>query len=450
MPSTPEYTISADSLFDLSPDLLCFLGTEGYFIKVNKAFCQVLGYSEKELLSTKFLDLVHPEDTNDTVKQEESLSRNETVFNFKNRYRHASGSYKWFSWNASQLADKTCYYASARDITAYQLTQEKLEKSTAANQKVLDNSLDVVCTLGSQGRFISVSKAAQTVWGYSETDLVGVDILDLVYAADKDKAITTRQEVLSGTSKTYFEIRIIHKSGKLVPTTWSAIWNAEEQTVFAIARDATETGIEAEKLRLSVERYQLVSEATRDVIWDWDLVTDTLSWGKGYEKYFGYDSGLEVLKTEYWKSRFHPEDKQRVLINFQAATADPAVNVWREEYRYLRANGEIVFIADQGYIVRNADKKAVRVVGAMQDITGLKENELHILRQNQQLMDIALINSHELRRPVATILGLIDLFDKSLITDQENLELLEHLETTARQLDGVIRRINEKALEIKA
>lgn len=444
MPSTPEYTINARLLFELSPDLLCFLGKDGYFIKVNKAFCRVLGYSEQDLLSKEFLEFVHPEDKQGTLEHVELLFRNETIFNFKNRYRHADGSYKWFSWNGIQLPDKT-YYASARDITQHQLTRKKLEQAVAANQKILDNSLDVVCTMDSQGCFVSVNKAAQTIWGYCETELIGVNILDLVCIADKGNAITIRQEVLSGTSKTYFKTRIIHKNGKLVPTIWSATWNAIEQTIFAIARDATESEIEAEKLRLSVEQYQLVREATRDVIWDWDLVTDTLSWGKGFEKYFGSDFGSDEVKTEYWKSHFHPGDKQRVLINFQAAITDPAVNVWREEYRYLKGNGEIFFIADQGYIVRNADKKAVRVVGAMQDITGLKEKELRIVKQNEQLREIAQINSHELRRPVATILGLMDLLDKSAIMGPENLELLDHLETTTRQLDEVIRRINEKS-----
>jgi light-regulated signal transduction histidine kinase (bacteriophytochrome) len=79
----------------------------------------------------------------------------------------------------------------------------------------------------------------------------------------------------------------------------------------------------------------------------------------------------------------------------------------------------------------------------MHDRTEGREKEQQILRQNKQLIEVALITSHQLRRPVATILGLVELIDKSVF-DQENLEIIEHLETTATELDAVIRRINDQ------
>jgi signal transduction histidine kinase len=81
------------------------------------------------------------------------------------------------------------------------------------------------------------------------------------------------------------------------------------------------------------------------------------------------------------------------------------------------------------------------MIGAMQDITLIKQNELRITHQNKQLMEIAEINAHEIRRPVATILGLVQLFNKETI---ENKELLKHLETATLELDKVIRRIIDK------
>lgn len=144
-----------------------------------------------------------------------------------------------------------------------------------------------------------------------------------------------------------------------------------------------------------------------------------------------------------WEDYIFPEDKDRVLKSIDEAIADPQKTYWHEEYRFLKADHTIAFISDHGYIIRNLDKKAVRMVGAMHDRTEGREKEQQILRQNKQLIEVALINSHQLRQPVAAILALVELIDKSAF-DQENLEIIEHLETTAADLDTVIRRINDQ------
>lgn len=80
----------------------------------------------------------------------------------------------------------------------------------------------------------------------------------------------------------------------------------------------------------------------------------------------------------------------------------------------------------------------------MQDITSIKQNELRILHQNERLMEIAQINAHQIRRPVATILGLIPLFNNENIENDANKELLKHLETATQELDQVIWRMIDK------
>jgi signal transduction histidine kinase len=78
------------------------------------------------------------------------------------------------------------------------------------------------------------------------------------------------------------------------------------------------------------------------------------------------------------------------------------------------------------------------MIGAIQDVTTLK-------RQNERLTEIALINAHEIRRPVATILGLLSLF-KETIESESNRELVKHLESVTQELDTVIRRIIDKTV----
>ncbi len=565
-------------LFDLSPDMLFQLDNDGCILRVSKHLSQVLGYQEGEMLSKNNLDYIHPEDKEHTLKQYQTAAQHQSVHLFKNRYRCANGSYKSLSWNVSLLPDNT-FYASARDITHYLNIQNQLAKALTDNQKIYDNSLDVLCVVDAEGCFIRVSKAAKKVWGYSEQELLGRKFLDFVHPDDVALTIAADQEIKSGNNKTNFENRYIHKNGSIVPIVWSAQYHPLEQVVFGIARDATERekqkeqlffnqrrleallesgndliviiskkgiyqycstsvdkilGFEpafflgkspfefihpddinrikgtfgyilstedmvhvppfriknangdwcwvesfatnmvkdpaisgivvnsrdvsikikdeeekrlaAEKLSVSNQRYQLVTEVTKDVIWDWNLQTNQLSRDKIFEKHFGYPEQPDQDGLKPWEAHIHPDDRERVLNSIHNSINNPNEKFWREEYRFFKADGAIAFITDQGYIIRNREKKAIRMVGAMNDKTELKEKELRILEQNQRLREIAQINSHVIRKPVATILGLMEIFDKTSVSGKQNLEIIQHLATTTQELDDVIKSINDKTI----
>ena len=87
-----------------------------------------------------------------------------------------------------------------------------------------------------------------------------------------------------------------------------------------------------------------------------------------------------------------------------------------------------------------------RMIGAMQDITQMKENELRVLQQNEKLTEIALINAHEIRKPVATILGLVQLIDEDVLKTADDRQVLTHLKASAAELDEVIKRIIDKTI----
>lgn len=104
--------------FDLIPELACIASTDGRFLKINPAWQSTLGYTEQEILSTPFLDFIHPDDRDATMKEVERQLAGEATIRFTNRYRRKDGSYRWLEWTASSDADKKLLYASARDITA--------------------------------------------------------------------------------------------------------------------------------------------------------------------------------------------------------------------------------------------------------------------------------------------------------------------------------------------
>ncbi len=103
--------------FDLSLDLFCIAGLDGYFRRLNGNFTRVLGYSEEDLLAQPFVSFVHPEDQQPTVEAVQQLQRGLPIVRFRNRYRTASGAYLTFEWTAKSVPSEGVIYATARDLS---------------------------------------------------------------------------------------------------------------------------------------------------------------------------------------------------------------------------------------------------------------------------------------------------------------------------------------------
>ncbi len=121
-----EAEVHLRRLFRLALDLMCVADFEGYFKRVNPAFERVLGYSREELLSRKFIEFVHPDDRESTLREVESLARGAITVDFENRYRTRDGDYRWLAWRSAPMVDSGLIYAIARDITDKKADRELL------------------------------------------------------------------------------------------------------------------------------------------------------------------------------------------------------------------------------------------------------------------------------------------------------------------------------------
>jgi PAS domain S-box-containing protein len=114
-----------EGIFNLSLDLLCIAGKDGFFKRVNPAFERTLGYTGEELVSRPFLDFVHPDDLTVTQDAFDSLVQGEEVVRFENRYIRADGAARWLQWNCHSELEEGLIYAAARDVTQSRRSSEE-------------------------------------------------------------------------------------------------------------------------------------------------------------------------------------------------------------------------------------------------------------------------------------------------------------------------------------
>lgn len=134
--------------FDMSVDMLCIAGFDGYFKRLNPAWERTLGWSIEDLLSRPWLDFVHPEDVNSTVAAGDYLMSGRILFTFENRYRCKDGSYRWISWSSFPVAERELIYAVARDVTDRRRAETELARlnedlhRTVANLELVNHELE--------------------------------------------------------------------------------------------------------------------------------------------------------------------------------------------------------------------------------------------------------------------------------------------------------------------
>lgn len=126
--------------FELSSDLLCIAGFDGYFKKVNPALCELLEFSKKELMSRPINSFVHPDDQLLTERHRDNIRKGKPLLNFENRYRTKSGKTVWLSWTSIPVKENELIYAIAKDVTHRKKHEKErnqlLSKLTTSNKRL--------------------------------------------------------------------------------------------------------------------------------------------------------------------------------------------------------------------------------------------------------------------------------------------------------------------------
>ncbi|WPR71009.1 PAS domain-containing protein [Flavobacterium sp. NG2] len=131
------------------------------------------------------------------------------------------------------------------------------------------------------------------------------------------------------------------------------------------------------EIKESNDKYDIVAKATSDTIWDWNIIEDKLHWNRGIKGIYGYDQNQVGDSSSWWFQNIHPEDSIRMSIKLYSFIEQKTEN-WQDEYRFKCADGTYKYVLDRGFLLKDETGKAIRMIGAIQDITKRKEEELRL------------------------------------------------------------------------
>ena len=380
-----------------------------------------------ELPFENYLSLVHPDDQSRIARIfcKEAIAplppAPESVFYYQHRLLKPSGEMIIVSQTSEIIRDTagaiTGFYGTAQDITESQYYHqlEKLEKQVLEMNSISVRSLQEMLSvylLGIEalhyGMYCSIMEARgeqlynvaapnlpkdylDAIDGISISDNIGscgtaafrkekvivTDILSdsrweshRVYAAQHDLLACWSLPILDSNGEVMATFGCYYKQNKAP----SAREENTIQRTGSILKIIFESYHREKALQESNQRYEMVTRATNDAIWDLDIERDETTWGEGFFTLFGHDYKKKHVGSDAVFSFVHPDDVERLQRSLANALAEEKTT-WSEEFRFRKADGTYVYIVDKAILIRNESGKPIRMVGAAQDITARKEAE---------------------------------------------------------------------------
>ncbi len=386
-------------ILDSSLDIICTADGNGLYVSVSKAAERLWGYAPFELEGMNFLDFVHPEFIEPTKEVSERLKAGGEIGEFENVIIKKDGSSIHMLWSARWDRTAQLMYCVARDATQRNQLKNAADQERKRYTQILENAPAFVCALSisnienrakSKIKFEMVNR--EFLHLFRKKDVVGKLVFEVFPEVENSEIISIFYQVaITGSSFRISEMEFtlnIGDKGTPVEKSFSLDISPNRnldgiiEGVFIFGVDITEQVESRRELQVANDRFRYINKASFDAIWDWDLRTNMIDWGEGFESIFGHRLDNNQSDLDFWSDLVHPADEERVVISLSEAQKSEDGH-WSEEYRFKKSDGSYAIVIDKGIVVRNPKGEPTRMIGSMQDITIIKQLEELLTRTSR-------------------------------------------------------------------
>lgn len=231
--------------------------------------------------------------------------------------------------------------------------------------------------------------------------------VELVDAEDRELVLATSKHTQQTGEAFTLDYKITTPSGEKRVIQEHGYGELDESgnviRLFGTAQNITDRKLAEEKIRESNQRYEYVAKATSDAIWDWDLVNDKIYWGDGFESIFGYQLNSVKADTTFRLDHIHPDDVEAVMAGLYYVIYGSETQ-WEDNYRFKKADGTYAYVTNKGFVIRDSNGKALRMVGAKRDMTKQREENLRLKLLESVVTNatdmVAITDAYQIENPI--------------------------------------------------
>ncbi len=253
-----------------------------------------------------------------------------------------------------------------------------LRETEELYQALLENSCEGIILLDSECKVLYVSPAEERILGRRPAESIGSIGFSWVHPDDMEASKRIFEEGLRNPGQTFrIEVRALHKNGSwrwVECSSRNMLHDASVRGIVLNYHDITERRSQEEEATRQRDRFEIITRATQDVVWDWDIETDGLWWNSEFYTRFGYPRDIPPT-CSFWASLIHPDDSARIMASLKEVF-DGAETHWSGEYRLKHADGSMSEVLDRGFVIRDKSGKATRMLGTVMDISERKSAEV--------------------------------------------------------------------------
>lgn len=370
--------------------------SSGEIVDAQPTWEAFTGQKPQQYKGWGWMDAIHPEDREHLTERwrkaiaRESRPPNDRFFEIEYRVRRRDGDYRNFITRTVPVlnaeGDVQEWVGISYDITEQKTREQQLRDSEERYRSLVEVAPDMIF-VHQDGKIIFMNPAGvRLLRGRDAGTFAGMAVLELTHPAFREAVRERMRQTASGETVPLMEQKVRRCDGTYVDVEVSAtgfIYQGRP-AVQVVVRDITARLRAQEELRASEIRFQLLTRATTDIVYDWNMTANDIWWNENMRLIFGYEGRPGELGFNFWVSLIHPGDAERVHASLFGAIAN-GKQFWADEYRFKRADGSYANVLDRGYLVRDAQGKPVRMIGAMMDITDRKLTEQRLRDSREQL-----------------------------------------------------------------